>query len=143
MYMLSTEQERRVLSPTYQAWVAEQERLEVFAAAEEDRLCAEEHRRWEEEDKASVIRWKELQIKLEQIKAEKLKQEVSSSGLLEQYIFIYVKRNNFVFCIMQFCFKELTSNEILIISCSSGKYIYHLLCISQSHIVLNSVADLF
>lgn len=73
---LKKEQELREQSPTYQAWLAVQEELEAFAAVEEERLRLEDHKRWEEEDKASVIRWKEQQIKLEQIKAEKLKQEM-------------------------------------------------------------------
>ncbi|KAG8320032.1 hypothetical protein J6590_078034 [Homalodisca vitripennis] len=73
---LLIEQEKRERSPTYKAWLEEQALLEEFNAAEERRLAMERQKRWETEEEAALLRWREQQSRLAQAKAEKFKREI-------------------------------------------------------------------
>lgn len=71
-----TEQEKREMSPRYQAWLAEQSVLEEFRQEEELRLQAERHRQWLVDEQLAQQQWRERQEKLARAREEKARQEV-------------------------------------------------------------------
>lgn len=54
----------------------EQRELEAFKAAEERRLAMQQQAKWEADDEAAMLRWRDQQSRLAQAKAEKVKREV-------------------------------------------------------------------
>lgn len=77
LVVILTEQETRERSPTYRAWLEEQRELEEFKAAEERRLAMQQQAKWEADDEAAMLRWRDQQSRLAQAKAEKVKREVA------------------------------------------------------------------
>jgi len=71
-----TEQEKREMSPRYQAWLAEQSVLEEFRQEEELRLQVERHRQWESDEQLAQQQWRERQERLARAREEKARQEV-------------------------------------------------------------------
>lgn len=78
--MCVKEQEKREISPRYQAWLAEQNVLEEFQQEEELRLQMERHRQWELEEQVAQQQWRECQERLARAREEKAKQEVNHKG---------------------------------------------------------------
>lgn len=70
------EQEKREMSPRYQAWLAEQNVLEEFRQEEELRLQMERHRQWETDEQLAREQWRERQERLARAREEKARQEV-------------------------------------------------------------------
>lgn len=70
------EQEKREMSPRYQAWLAEQNVLEEFRQEEELRLQMERHRQWEVDEQLAQQQWTEHQERLARAREEKARQEV-------------------------------------------------------------------
>ena len=72
-----TEQEKREMSPRYQAWLAEQSVLEEFRQEEELRLQVERHRQWEVDERLAQQQWTERQERLARAREEMARQEVN------------------------------------------------------------------
>lgn len=76
-----SEEEKRAQSPSYQLWLDEQEKLELFREEEENRLRKEQNERWLHEEALAQERWEKQQRRLERLKVEKAKQEVNNFRL--------------------------------------------------------------
>lgn len=87
------EEECRARSPSYRAWLEEQEQMEKFRQEEEERILREQNERWLENERLAKERWEQQQKRLEYIKAEKVKKEVLKAVATIKYIpCIFVQR---------------------------------------------------
>ncbi|KAG8228094.1 hypothetical protein J437_LFUL000096 [Ladona fulva] len=74
--LLEEECRRQEMSPTYQAWIAEQEIIEKFREEEEERLTIEKHKEWERIEIAAQQEWCLRKLRAEKAKKEREEQEV-------------------------------------------------------------------